>query len=181
MPKLTQLDEFSPDACPSKGHFYQGAANWFAITILILSVFSTVLSGIFLVIGLRGPRYGKAIQSRGGSFTASSANIFTQAFAKLIELSFVCTFVTFLGQVLSRRMFSRESRGVTIAELSMRTWIMQPGSLITHYESLRYAGLTFLGAISLSVAIFAALYSTAASALGKFMCCNDCLLPPNDY
>jgi hypothetical protein len=165
--RLTRSAEFAPDACPSKGHFYQGAGNWLAISILILSIFSTIFSGLFLIIALSRPRYGKAIQSRGGSFTASSANIVTQLFAKLIELSFVCTFVTFLGQVLSRRMFSRESRGVTVAEMSMRTWIMQPGSLITHYESLRYAGLTFLGAVSLSVAIFAALYSTAASALGK--------------
>lgn len=41
--------------------------------------------------------------------------------------------------------------------------------MITHYETVRYAALTFLGAISLTVAIFATLYSTAASALGMFV------------
>jgi hypothetical protein len=100
--------------------------------------------------------------------TASTANVLTQLFAKLIELSFVTTFVTFLGQVLSRRAFSRDSRGITLAEMTMRNWIMQPGSMITHYESVRFAALTFLGAVSLTVALLAMLYSTAASAMGKF-------------
>jgi hypothetical protein len=52
--------------------------------------------------------------------------------------------------------------------LGMRNWIMQPGSLITHYETVRFAALTFLGVIALTVTILATLYSTAASALGKF-------------
>jgi hypothetical protein len=42
---------------------------------------------------------------------------------------------------------------------------MQPGSMITHYETVRFAALTFLGMLSLTVALFAMLYSTAASAL----------------
>jgi hypothetical protein len=95
----------------------------------------------------------------------STANVLVQIFAKLIELSFVTVFVTFLGQVLSRRAFSRESRGVTLAEMTMRNWIMQPGSMITHYETVQFAALTFLGMLSLTVAVFAMLYSTAASAL----------------
>lgn len=82
-----------------------------------------MFSGIFLGIALRAPRYGRSIQSRG-SLTASTANVLTQLFAKLIELSFVTSFITFLGQVLSRRAFSRVSRGVTLSEMSMRNWIM---------------------------------------------------------
>jgi hypothetical protein len=124
-----------------------------------------VFSAVYLIIAVRAPRYGRSVATNGG-ITASTANVLTQLFAKLIELSFVTTFVTFLGQVLSRRAFSKESRGVTLAEMSMRNWIMQPGSMITHYESVRFASLTFLGAISVTVALLAMLYSTAASALG---------------
>ncbi|KAK3076724.1 hypothetical protein LTS18_012230, partial [Coniosporium uncinatum] len=49
--------------------------------------------------------------------------------------------------------------------MSMRSWIMQPGTMITHYESVKYAALTVLGAASLTVAVMAMLYTTAADAL----------------
>jgi len=47
----------------------------------------------------------------------------------------------------------------------MRSWIMQPGTMITHYESVKYAALSVLGAASLTVAVMAMLYTTAADAL----------------
>ncbi|RDI78166.1 hypothetical protein Vi05172_g11889 [Venturia inaequalis] len=47
----------------------------------------------------------------------------------------------------------------------MRNWIMQPGSMITHYETVQFAALSILGVLSLVVAILAMLYSTAAVAL----------------
>jgi hypothetical protein len=37
--------------------------------------------------------------------------------------------------------------------------------MITHYETVQFAALSFLGMLSLTVAVFAMLYSTAASAL----------------
>jgi hypothetical protein len=80
-------------------------------------------------------------------------------------LSFVTVFVTFLGQVLSRRSFVRRSRGVTITELTMRSWVIQPGSMITHPRHLQHAGLTFLGAITLGAAFVATFYTTASDAL----------------
>jgi hypothetical protein len=86
----------------------------------------------------------------------------------MIELSFVAVFVTFLGQVLSRRAISNTGKGITLAEMNMRSWIMQPGTVITHYETVRFAGLTLLGAVSLTTAIMAMLYTTAAQALGKY-------------
>jgi hypothetical protein len=157
-------NEFQPDACPSTKPFYQGRSNWLAVTILILAVFSTVFSGIYMAIALRAPRWGTAIHSRG-ALTPATANVLVQLFAKLIELSFVTVVVTVLGQILSRRAFSLNSRGITLAELQLRQWIMQPGTLITHYESLRFAGLTLLGAVALTVTVMAMLYTTAASAL----------------
>ena len=85
--------------------------------------------------------------------------------AKTIELSFVTVFVAFLGQVLSRRALIKRSKGITIAEMSMRSWVMQPGTMITHFETLRYAALTFLGLIALLGALVAMLYTTASDAL----------------
>ncbi|KAF2433105.1 hypothetical protein EJ08DRAFT_584201 [Tothia fuscella] len=156
--------QFQSDSCPSRENFYHGRFNWLAVSILCLAIFSTVFSGIFLGIAIKAPRWGRTIHT-GGSMSPSTANVLVQIFAKMIELSFVTVFVTFLGQVLSRRAFSRESRGVTLAEMTMRNWIMQPGSMITHYETVQFAALTFLGMLSLTVAVFAMLYSTAASAL----------------
>lgn len=124
--KSAYLDnDFEPHACPTDLPFYSGRWDWLALTVLILALFSTIFSGIFMGIALAAPRWGKQVRT-GGSFSPSSADILTQVFAKLIELSFVTAFVTFLGQVLSRRAFSRHSRGVTLAEITMRNWIMQP-------------------------------------------------------
>jgi hypothetical protein len=165
---LTWLDDFHPDKCPTARDFTQGRLNWLALSLLLLSIFSTVFSCVYLIIGLRAPRWGKSIRT-DGPLSPSGANILTQLFAKLIEMSFVAVFVAFLGQVISRRAISRHSRGMTLAELSMRNWIMQPGSILTHYETVRFAALTFLGVIALTVAILATLYTTAATALGRLL------------
>jgi hypothetical protein len=64
--------------------------------------------------------------------------------AKLIELSFVTSFVAFLGQVLSRRAFMKEQgRGVTLSELSMWRWVVQPGTLVRIISSRIEVLLTF--------------------------------------
>ncbi|OCL08619.1 hypothetical protein AOQ84DRAFT_37209 [Glonium stellatum] len=159
-------NDFRPrEECPTSREFYQGRGNWLAISILVLSVFSTVFSGIFLGLALSGPRYGRKITTNG-SLTPASAIVLTAIMGKLIELSFVTSFVGFLGQVLSRRAFMKEQgRGITLAEMSMWRWVVQPGTLITHWEGVRYAGTTILGLLSLLAALLATLYTPAASAL----------------
>lgn len=122
-----ETHEFHPHACPTAKSFYQGRFNWLAISIVLIALFSTVFSGIFFGIAVRGPRWGTAIRTKGGSLNPAGADILTQVFAKLIELSFVTVFVAFLGQVLSRRAFNSSSKGVSIAEITMRNWVMQPG------------------------------------------------------
>ncbi|KAI8934551.1 hypothetical protein NX059_008250 [Plenodomus lindquistii] len=57
-------------------------------------------------------------------------------------------------------------RGVTLSELSMWRWVVQPGTLISHPVSARYAGLSLLAIFSLLSAVLATLYSSAATALG---------------
>ena len=43
--------------------------------------------------------------------------------------------------------------------------MIQPGTLITHYETIPYAALTLLGALSLAATIAASLYTTSSDAL----------------
>ncbi|KAL5398848.1 hypothetical protein PMIN03_001855 [Paraphaeosphaeria minitans] len=151
--------------CATEKPFYHSRFTWVSVSIVLICLFSTIFSGIFLGLALRSPRYGRSISSQG-SFEPSDAILLTTVFAKLIELSFVTSFVAFLGQVLSRRAFMKDhGRGVTLSELSMWRWVVQPGTLITHWETAKYAGLSILGFLSLLSAVLATLYSTAATAL----------------
>lgn len=164
-----QYDKFAPrHVCNSARHLKRGMNNWLAIMIVVLSCFSTFFSGAYLIIALNGPRYD--IIGRDGTLTISSAAFLTSFFAKLIELSFVTVVVAYLGQTLTRKAHQQDTRpdgrpGVTLAEMSMRQWIVQPGAMFTHWESVRYAAATWLGLIALVSAISAMLYTSAATAL----------------
>ncbi|KZM18673.1 uncharacterized protein EKO05_0006606 [Ascochyta rabiei] len=164
--------------CQTRRDFYHSRFTWLNGTIIFICLFSTILSGIFLGLALRAPRYGRYIStSPGAKMRPATAILWTSILAKIIELSFVTGFVAFLGQVLSRRAFSRASggRGVTLSELSMWRWVVQPGTLITHWETAKYAGLSFLGMLSLLSAILATLYAPAATALVQPMLKNGFL------
>lgn len=141
--------------------------KWLSMTVIMLAIYSTAGSALWLGVAVAKPRWGRKITVTGGSLTPASASLTCAALAKTIELSFVTVFVAFLGQVLSRRAFAKRSRGVTIAEMTMRSWVMQPGTLLTHCQTVRYAGLTILGALTLIAALTAMLYTTASDALGK--------------
>jgi hypothetical protein len=166
--KSAYAGPFQPqDGCATILNFEHSRINWFGITMFVLSVFSTVFSGIYFVVATVGPRYGHTIGT-DARLSSSTASILTQLFAKLIELSFVTVFVAFVGQALSRRAFMARERGVSLAELSMRSWVQQPGSMISNPQSLRFAAFTLLGACCLTAALVALLYTTAADALGGF-------------
>lgn len=159
-------NDFRPtEDCPAAKDFHMGRLSWVSITIMLICLFSCVFSGIFLGLAINAPRYGRTISSQG-ALKPSGAIILTSVIAKLIELSFVTSFVAFLGQVLSRRAFMREhGRGVTLSEMSMWRWVVQPGTLITHWEAAKYAGPTVLGVLSLLSAILATAYTPAAAAV----------------
>lgn len=54
--------DFTPKvACQSRRHVYQGRGNWLSTTLLLLSIFSTFGSAAYLIIALRGPRYGRYV------------------------------------------------------------------------------------------------------------------------
>lgn len=134
------------------------------MTILALSVYSTVLSGVWLITSIVQPRWGRRISSTG-TLSPSTASLLTALLAKTIELSFVTVFVALIGQVLTRRAISRKSKGMTLSEATMRNWIMQPGSLITNGETLHYSALTVLGALTLTATVVGMFYTTASDAM----------------
>lgn len=138
-------------------------SSWLAISILVLSIYSTVFSGAWLFIAIKKQKYGFLV-SANGKLPIATISVIYAAVAKSIELSFVTVFVAFVGQALSKRA-RFQPRGVTIAEMSMRLWVMQPGMMVSHWESVRYAAATRLGVSSLLVALMAMLYTTASDAL----------------
>jgi hypothetical protein len=162
--RLTRTDFGPTDTCAAHQHFHHNRGNWLSVTILVLAVYSTIMSGIFLILALRGPRYNWI--RKGGSMTPANADLLTAFFAKTIEMSIATVFVSFLGQVLSRRAFMKnQGRGITLAEMDMRSWVMQPGTMITHFEALKSSILSFLGVLSLVAAVVAMLYTTASESL----------------
>lgn len=152
--------------CPNRATVLQKRLSWVPLTVLVLAIYATIFSGIYLGIALRKPRWRSV--SIDGPLVPSTAALLSSFFAKTIELSYVTICVAFLGQVLSRRALMRDSRGISISDMNMRAWIMQPGSMIVHWEALRYSALTFLGSVALVSTFVAMLYTTAAQALGKF-------------
>jgi hypothetical protein len=107
--------------CTSTQDIHSRGTSWLSVSVLILCIYSTIFSGIWFFIGVIRPRF--RIIRTGGPLNPSTASIIFAIFAKTIELSFVTIFVTFLGQVLSRRSLVKTSSGVTVAELTMRTWV----------------------------------------------------------
>ncbi|KAI0965450.1 hypothetical protein F4678DRAFT_332949 [Xylaria arbuscula] len=152
--------------CHSRQDVYIQRWSWLYATLIFLSLYSTVLSGIWLGASIFQPRYGRSISTGDGwQISPSTAALLAALGAKTIELSFVTVFVAVLGQVLTRRAFSRLSRGVTLAEMTMRNWVIQPGSLLTHWNGVSYAATTFLGALALTATICALFYTTASDAM----------------
>ena len=166
LPTGSRYDAYLPEHQRQHATTIKGRRlTWLSITIFVLAVYSTAMSALFFVVGAKGPRYGRRIRT-GGQLTISGATVLTTFFAKTIELSFVTVIVALLGQALARRAYDKKTQnGITLAEIGMRSWILQPGTMITHYEGVRYAGVTVLGGISLLSAILAMLYVTAANAL----------------
>lgn len=153
--------------CPTRRDLRTSRFTWTNVAIIFLCSVSTALSALFVTLALKGQRYGNWIGNEFDSkITISTAILWTSAFAKTIELTFVTGFVAFLGQIISRKAFTQSSgHGVTLAEMTMWRWVVQPGTLFTQAEIARYAGFTFLGVLTLLSTVLSTLYVTAATAL----------------
>ena len=150
--------------CESVNGVKGSRRNWVSVITIFLALYSTILSGMFVIVALIGPRW--EMIGTHGRLNPSSAALITTILAKTIEMSFVTVIIAMIGQDLSRRASSTRRRsGITLAELNMRSWIMQPGTMISRWESVQYAVMSFLGFVSVLAAIFAMLYTPACSAL----------------
>ncbi|KAL7623090.1 hypothetical protein AAE478_006769 [Parahypoxylon ruwenzoriense] len=155
-----------PLDCHSRRDVYIKRRSWTYIVLMALSIYSTVLSALWFVVSIYQPRYGRGISSsEGWKMAPSTATLLCTLFAKTIELSFVTVFVALLGQVLTRRAFVRKSKGVTLAEMTMRNWVIQPGSLLTYWEGIPNAAPTLLGLLTLIATICSMFYTTASDAM----------------
>ncbi|QIW99899.1 hypothetical protein AMS68_005417 [Peltaster fructicola] len=115
----------------------RGWCSWVMISTFLLSIFSTVFSGIYLAIAFRAPAYGHYI-SVNGNLSSSTAAFLTTLFAKFIEVTFATAMLAVLGQELSKRAYGKSKWvGVSMAEVGMRSWIVQPGTLISRWETVR--------------------------------------------
>lgn len=151
--------------CTSIKKYKSVKLSWRWVVILIMAAYGTAMSALFFVIAVTEPRYGRKIRT-DGFLTISGAALLSTFLAKSIELSFVTLVIALLGQTLARRAHSKRGpNGITLAEIGMRSWILQPGTLVTHWESVRYAGVSVLGITALLSTILALLYVTAANAL----------------
>jgi hypothetical protein len=166
-PQLITIPGQPPLDCHSRRDVHIRRRSWLYIILVILSVYSTLLSGLWFVVSILQPRYGKGISSSTDSHAVapSTASLVTALFSKTTELSFVTVFVAFVGQVLTRRAFVKQARGMTLAEMTMRNWVIQPGSLFTHWDNIPQAAGTFLGVLTLLATLCGIFYTTASDAM----------------
>ncbi|KAI1465945.1 uncharacterized protein F4812DRAFT_435205 [Daldinia caldariorum] len=155
-----------PLDCYSRRDVYIKHWSWEYIILVLLSLYSTLLSGLWFVTSIYQPRYGRGISSSDGwKMAPSTATLVCTLIAKTIEISFVTVYVALLGQVLSRRAFIKKAKGVTLAEMTMRNWVIQPGSLLTYWAGVPHAAMTLLGVVSLLATLCSLFYTTASDAM----------------
>lgn len=159
-----------PDSCcPTHGELLKEKVSWLSIVFIALAVFSWVGSGAFFGIAIARPKWGHRI-GPNKSMTYETATFLCAFFSKLVEITFACSYVAALGQFLSRKAFPKNSpnhigRGISLAEINLRLWILQPGTLITHWEGAKYVITTFLGIVTLAAAVSAMFYTSSVEAL----------------
>lgn len=154
-------------ACPTEKEVLDEKWSWPIAPILVLAIYSTMFSGLFLGIALARPRWGDQLGTNG-HVSYATATFLSTLFSKTVELSFVSVFVALLGQILSRRAvatITRTSTGVNIVEMNMRSWITQPENLLVHWTNIRYGATTVLGMTAIVATIAAMFYTSATQAL----------------
>lgn len=155
--------------CPTHGELLKEKVSWLSIVFIALAVFSWIGSGAFFGIAIAKPHWGHRI-GPGKSMSYGNATFLCVLFSKLVEITFACSYVAALGQFLSRKAFPKNGhqqggRGISLAEINLRLWILQPGTLITHWEGAKYVITTFLGIVTLAAAIAAMFYTSSVEAL----------------
>ena len=100
---------------------YERRMGFRPISLLLISLYSTAMSCLFMLIAIVKPQYHDKISNRG-LFSPSGATLLTAFLAKSIEITFVTVFLAFLGQILSKQ--ATQSNGLTLASVTMRGWVL---------------------------------------------------------
>lgn len=100
---------------------YERRMGFRPISLLLISLYSTTMSGLFMLIAIVKPQYYDKISNRG-PFSPSGATLLTAFLAKSIEITFVTVFLAFVGQRLSKQ--ATQSTGLTLASVTMRGWVL---------------------------------------------------------
>ncbi|KAJ4218538.1 hypothetical protein NW759_008431 [Fusarium solani] len=135
-----------------------------AVAMLLLALFSTTLSGLWLVVAIIQPRWGFMISTTNG-LSPSNAATLTALLGKTIEVASITVFISCIGQAMTRRAVAKKSAGITLADITIRNWVIQSGYIFTHYQTLLVAGRTLFGALALLALVTTILYTTASEAL----------------
>jgi hypothetical protein len=126
-----------------------------------LSIISTILSLAYVVIAFWGPVWDTI---REPSLSKNIASLI----AKAIEATFASTCVLYIGQLLTRRSTNKdEIHGVSLDQICMRDWIIDPGSMLGDGKTIWLGTTSALGWYILVAAIASLLYGTASNNLSK--------------
>ncbi|KAI5289197.1 hypothetical protein KEM54_004250 [Ascosphaera aggregata] len=136
-----------------------------AASIAVICVGFAAFAGSFLYMyaAFKKPDWSDKINTDGG-LSPTTASLLCTLIAKVIEMAFVTVVVASIGQHLSHRAIGNQS-GITIADLSMRNWALQPGTVFTQFRSVRHSAPTVAGLFTISATLGAMFYTTAAEAL----------------
>lgn len=153
--------------CSAAKDIHKPCSHWLPILLLIVSIYSTVLSGIWFALAVKKQAWGNHIKTHG-NWSPSTVSFLFALIAKSIEVSFAAIFMAVLGQWLSRKALSPGSPGgISITDMSMRSWVVQPTTIFTTTRGFRYWMLSRLGIPTVVAALLVMFYTTASNVLGK--------------
>ncbi|KAK9783943.1 hypothetical protein SCAR479_00502 [Seiridium cardinale] len=160
MDELAKKYGHVPRDCHSRDDVHIRRFHWLYIWQALMALLATGGSAVAFAVAVRRMEWGPQV-------TKDNISSWNYAY-KVIEILFAGVYVTFLGQVLTRRAFSQSSKAFNIAEVTMRNWVIQPGSLVTHADGLPHAGMSILGIITILATVCTLSYTTA---------CNELITP----
>ncbi|EGX90325.1 hypothetical protein CCM_06743 [Cordyceps militaris CM01] len=161
---LTIIQDNGLGRCSSRKDVEKRRFSAPVIAAFIFSLLSTGLSVLWLYLSIKQPRYGQHVSS-DGKLSPSTATLLAAFLSKTIELTFAASYITVLGQTLTRRAISQRSGGMTLTDMSMRSWVIQPGSLVAHWTNMKHALRSSLGILTILAALVATFYTTASDAM----------------
>ena len=152
----------------------------FVVGIFLVSIYSTILSTVWLLIAIIRPHWGSFVAMNGGSLSPRLASVLVAGFAKTIEMSFSTVMIACVGQYLTNK---AKQSGISLIDLQVKSMILLPMALVTQKGGVRallrsgvlgficilaYTGsmMTTPLMLLLLTSLAAALYTTASDAVG---------------